>query len=56
MSLRAENWRNHLLASLPVEDLERWYKSLELVHLRAGDVRAGRRVRRLRGAAVALYP
>lgn len=38
MSLRAENWRNHLLASLPVEDLERWYKSLELVHLRAGDV------------------
>lgn len=38
MSHRPETWRNHLLASLPTEDLSRWQKFLEPIHFRAGDV------------------
>jgi CRP-like cAMP-binding protein len=38
MSHRPETWRNHLLASLPTEDWNRWQKILEPIHFQAGDV------------------
>ena len=38
MSDRQEKWRNHLLASLPIEDWSRWKNCLELIHFHAGDV------------------
>lgn len=38
MSHRPETWRNHLLASLPTEDWNRWQKIIEPIHFQAGDV------------------